>query len=297
MQKLLKNMWGLFRELGRIKKYTPEIKSTLKYFDQNENPKKTLEKIINTTKNNPVLDDLLKISKTYKMISRGERRAEEKNWRYACREAIKEMGVNYKIKGKENIPTQGGVLYVCNHPWGLLDGAILFSGLGSLLEKKQRELKVIGTSQLRLIKGIEKIVYFVDSIKKTNFGPIKESLRYLHKGGDLVIYPSGKMSKARLKEYPWENGLKTFIAHSSYVVPMWFSGPDHAIAYNFLAKFKITEDLKRIFSLREVWNKTGQTVVLNIGKSIKSEELIEKNNAKKKIEYLRKKAEALKVYL
>jgi len=296
--KSLEDIWNLFGELRKLKKYAPEITSAFQYFDQSEDPKKALGEIIDSAKRNPVLDDLLKISKTYYMVSRAEKKAEKKGWNYAGKEAVKEMGVNYEIRGAENIPTNGKALYISNHPYGLLDGAILLGGLGSLLSKEGRRLKLVGMNQLRFIKGIEKVVYFVHStVKRRNLGSIRESLRYLDKGGNLAIYPSGGMSKAGLREYPWKSGLGIFVSHSSYVVPMWFSGPDHAMMYNFLSKIKIKkiEKLRRVLSLREVWNKVGQTIVLNIGKPISSEELKERGNIEERVQYLRQKAESLKV--
>ena len=294
--KSLENIWDIFGELRELKRHAPEIISVFKYFDQSEYPKKALEKMIGTAKRNPILDDLLKFSKTYDMTLRAEKRAEERGWDYAGKEALKEMGVNYEIKGAENIPANGKALYISNHPYGLLDGAILLGGLGSLLSKARRRLKIVGMNQLRLIKGIEEVVYFVHStVKRINLGSVRESLRYVSNGGDLAIYPSGGMSKAGLREYPWKSSLGTFVSHSSYVVPMWFSGPDHAKIYNLLAKNKRTEELRRIFSLREIWNKAGQTVVLNIGEPIRSEELREIGNTQEKVQYLRQKAEGLKV--
>ena len=296
MIKSLEDIWNLFGELKKLKRYAPEIKSLFRYFDKSENPKKTLEKIIDSARKNPVLDDLLKVSKTYNMISRAEKRAEEKDWNYACLEAVKEMGVNYEIRGKENIPKRGGNLCISNHPYGLLDSAILLGGLGSLLSKAERKLKLIAMNQLKFIRGFEEVIYFVHStVERLNLGPIRESLRYVSNGGDLAIYPSGAISGTGLKEYPWENGLGTFVSYSSYVVPMWFSGPDHAKIYNFLAKNKRTEKLRNVFSLREAWNKAGQTVVLNIGKPISSEKLKEIGNTEERVKYLRQTAEALKV--
>ena len=287
---------GLIKELRALKKYKPQITSAFECFDHGGDPKKSLEEIINIAKNNPVLDKLLKFTETYNMILRAEKTAEKRGWNYACNEAVKEMGVNYEIRGKENIPKNGKALYISNHPYGLLDSAILLGGLGSLISKKERRLKVIAMNQARFIKGIEEVIYFVHStVKKRNFSSIKESLKYLDDGGNLAIYPSGRMSKAGLREYPWKNSLRTFISHSEYVVPMWFSGPDHAKIYNFLAFFKITEKLRRAFSLREVWDKAGKTVVLNIGEPIRSEELKVIENPEERVQHLRDITKDLKV--
>ncbi len=288
MRKSLQDIWNLPRELK-------DLKRVFQYFDQDKDPKKILEEILACAKRNLVLDDLLKVTKTYDMISRAEKAVEKRGWNYACQEAIKEMGVNYEIRGAENIPTNGGTLYISNHLYGLLDGAILVAGLGSLLSEKGRGLRVIGMNQLKAIKGIEKIIYFVHSTTKgQNMSSLRKPLKYVSKGGDLAIFPSGRMSKAGLEEYDWKN-LRIFLSFSSCVVPMWFSGPNHAMMYNLFAKFKKTEQVRRVFSFNETWNKAGKKVVLNIGEPIRSEELKEKGNTQERIQYLRQKAEGLKV--
>jgi len=292
---------GLIKELREVKKYMPQITSAFERFDHGEDPKKALEEIINIAEDYPALDEFLKFNETRGLILRGQERAEKEakkrgwnyGWNYACKEALKEIGVNYEIRGGKNIPKDGGVLYVSNHPYGLLDSIILLGGLGSLVSKEKRKLKVIGMNQLRFIKGLEEVVYFVHStVKGPNFS-IRRSLRYLDKGGDLAIYPSGRMSKLGLREYPWKENLETFISHSKYVVPMWFSGPDHSKIYNFLAFFK--EKLRRAFSLGEVWDKEGETVILNIGDPIKSEDLELIENPEEMVQHLRDITECLKV--
>jgi len=283
--RLLKETKGFRGDLWKLVNYAPEVIYAFYYFKRSKDPEKALKKVINTVTRNPGLEELLKVKKTYEMILRTEKNAEKINWVYACQEALKETGVNYEIIGKENIPEKGA-LYISNHPYGLIDAIMLIGGLGSLINKKGRGLKVITMNQLKFVKGLEEAVYFVDSIRK--------SLRYLDEGGDLALYPSGGMSKANLEEYPWKNGLEKFISRSSSVVPMWFSGPDHAKIYNFFAKSK-REELKNIFSLDGIWNKEGETVILNIGKPISSKKLKEIEDPEERVQHLRDIAENLKV--
>ena len=294
--KSLADVWSLFKELAEIKRMIPEIKPVFEYFDKSENPKVSLEKILNAVKKNPITDDLLKISKTYYMILRAEKTAEEKGWNYACLESVKEMGVKVELIGEEHIPVKGPTLYVSNHPYGLLDSAILIGHLGSLLKEREEKLKVIAMNQLRFIKGLEEILTFVHSTSSgSNLSSLRDSLRYIDNGGNLAIYPSGNMSGSGLKEYPWKNEIASFISHSSYVVPMWFSGPNHEKIYNFLARHEKTENLRRVYSLREAWSKKGKTITLNIGKPICSEELMNIKDNKERIQYLRECAETLRV--
>ncbi|MBM3228379.1 hypothetical protein FJZ20_00630 [Candidatus Pacearchaeota archaeon] len=294
--KFFTDFWNMFLELVKMKKYTPEIKFFFKQFDSTDNPKKSIEGLINLIRKNPTLDDMFQVSRTYDMISRVEKRAEEKGWDYACIGAVEEMGVNYEIRGKENIPADIRALYVSNHPYGLLDGAILLGGFNSAVKKKQKKLKIIAMNQLKFIKGIEDIIYFVHSTaKKLDLGSVRKSLNYLKKEGDLAIYPSRRMSGEGLKEYPWRKGLGTLALYAPCIVPMWFSGPDHCKEYNFLARHRATEKLRRLFTFKEAWNKEGKTVVLNIGEPIESNTIKEMRKPQERVQYLRQIAESLRV--
>jgi putative hemolysin len=289
-------LFGLFKELSELKRKAPEIKLFLHNFEKSENPKEHLKKMVEIAKNNPVIDNFLMGTKSYHLIEKAEENAERKGWSYACLEAVKEMGVKVEIIGKENIPYNNPSFYISNHPYGSLDSVILVGELGSILNKKDKELKLIGMNQLRFIKGIEEILYFVHTTtSSSNFNSLKDSLRYLDNGGNLVICPSGIMSRQHLKECPWKNTLTPFIAHSYYVVPMWFSGPDHEGLYNLVSRYEKKEKLRRAFSFREAWNKQGKTIYLKIGTPLPSECLMGIKDGKERMEYLRRCAENLKL--
>jgi 1-acyl-sn-glycerol-3-phosphate acyltransferase len=292
-----KDLYDLSGEISYFKRELPKIKVLFEDFDSSENPKESLEKIISAAKLNPLTDDFLKISKTYDMILRAEENAEKEGWSYACLEAVKEMGVNVKVKSKENIPCDHSALYVTNHPYGLLDSAALLGNLGSILNKNGKQIKFVAMNQLKFIKGIEEILHFVHcTTPSSNLRSLRESIDYLRGGGNLAVCPSGTMSGPGLREYPWKNEITPFISNSSYVVPIWTSGPNHEGLYNLFARFKKTEKLRRVLSFREAWNKSGKTVCINIGEPIPSEWLMDKiKDKKERIEYLRRCAENLKV--
>jgi len=291
-----KDLYDLYKEISYFKKEFPKIKVLFQEFDGSENPKESLEKIIEASKSNPLTDDFLKISKTYDMISRAEKNACKKGWPYACLEAVKEMGVDINILFKENIPLDAATLYVSNHPYGLLDSAALIGSLGSVLNENNKKIKFVAMNQLRFIEGIEEILHFVHSTtSSSNLKTLRDSINYLNNGGNLAICPAGTMSGAGIKEYPWKNEISPFISHSEYVVPVWTSGPNHEGLYNLFARFNKTEKLRRVLSLREAWNKEGKNIYINIGEPISSKELMKIKDSKERMQYLRKKAEALKI--
>lgn len=291
-----KKYYLLLRELTDLKKNMPKIKSIFKEFDDSDDPPVILEKILAEAKKIPYTDEFLNISRTYGMISRAEKKALEEGWDHACIDAVKEMNVKVRLVGDENIPGEGSSLFVSNHPYGIIDSAVIIGNLNSKLSERGQELKLIGMHQLKLIRGIDRIVYFVRNENGySNLHSLREGIRYLNGGGNLFVFPSGRLSGAKVKEYPWKDGLTAYISHCRNVVPMWFSGPDHEFIYNIMSGNRKTENLRRILSFRGAWNKAGQEITLRIGAPLPSSRLMEIKDGKERIDYLRRCAETLKV--
>lgn len=301
--KSLRDAKDLVLEIANLKKKAPELKDFAENLDYHNDPTGSLEKVLEFARENPVLDDLLKVTKTFDVVKRAEKSVDELGWAQACQNALKEFGVNYEVRGAENIRSNGPALYITNHPYGLLDGAIIIGVLGDILGKMNRNMKIIGTHKLKIIKGIEKVICFVDTPPdefkvvhtESNIGSLRNALRHLKNGGDLVLYPAGSMSGPKLRDAPWNNSLGRFASRADYVIPMWFSGPNHEKIYNTLARYKKTDSWKNLLSFREAWNKEGETVVLKIGKPIDTDYLKEMGNNGQVTEYLRREAEKLKV--
>lgn len=293
----IRDAYNLSREITYFKKEFPKIKSLFEDFDNSENPKASLDKIVSSAKINPITDDFLKISKTYDLVLRAEENASKSGWPYACLEAVKEMGVNIKFISKENIPLDDPSLYITNHPYGLLDSAAVLGSLGSMLKENDKSIKFIAMNQLRFIKGIENILHFVNTTTpSSNRKVLRDSIKYLDGGGNLAVCPAGTMSGPGLREYPWKNEIVPFISHATYVVPVWTSGPNHEGLYNLFARFEKTEKLRRVLSFREAWNKKGKDLYIKIGKPIPSKWIMDEiKDGKSRIEFLKKCSESLKV--
>jgi 1-acyl-sn-glycerol-3-phosphate acyltransferase len=284
--------FGLIKELSRLKTQKEKIMELSDKFRQSENPLEIMGSIREYLRENPHIDRFLKITKTLDTFGRAEEWAEERGWYSASLEALKEFGINYKVIGEENIPEEGSVLYVSNHPYGVLDGALLMGALGSSLEEKGRKLRLLVSNNLKIIEGIEEVVDFISSSDKTS---LRKPLRYLRDGGDLAIFPAGSVSKPRLREFEWKNGFKVMTSYCNQVVPTWISGPDHGRIYNLLSRSNKTSGLRHVLIARESWNKKGETLTLNIGSPLETEFLRELGDNGEIGEYIRRASESLRL--
>ena len=294
----MKDALNLTWELRKTIKAFSNLDHLLMNIESAEGTRPLLENFVERMKENPVTDDFLKISQTYELIARKEKELGKRSINYIFLDFMEEIGVETEIFGEENIPKSGGSLYVSNHPYGYLDGIALIGRLGSFIKEMGQKFKVVASQNLKIIKGIEEVISFVSSgnCKKSDFSCLRNSLKYLDNGGNLAVYPSGSSGGAELKEYPWKTGIIPLVAHSSQVVPMWLSGPDNGTMYNFLARHKMTENLREILGIRALWGKEGNKIVLNVGKPLRSKDIMSIENKEDRIKYLRGCAENLAIF-
>jgi putative hemolysin len=93
------------------------------------------------------------------------------------------------------IPAVGPVVVVANHPFGVLDGAILTV----LLTRVRPDVKVIANSLLGDIPGMERHCIFVNPFHTgrsaaVNRCALREAASWLKQGGMLAVFPAGEVS-------------------------------------------------------------------------------------------------------
>jgi len=99
------------------------------------------------------------------------------------------------------IPAKGPVVAVSNHPFGILDGAVL----AVLLSRIRADVKVMANSVLAGIPDLERSCIFVDPFggpgsAEINRRALKQAIQWLSLGGMLGIFPAGEVSHWRLPE-------------------------------------------------------------------------------------------------
>jgi len=256
----------------------------------------SLDEIAAYAKKHIILDKALKGTPVIRLLQKGERSYAEHGISYACQEILENAGIGYEIRGKNNVPANGSVLYLSNHPYGLLDGILFAATVGSILSERNKEFKILANSKLKMIQGLEKVLVSVDPFKNgSNGASFRGAIKYLCEGGSLLHYPAGRISGPGLVEYPWKGGISTLVLNSDSVVPILTSGPDHSRFYNFLTKSNATMALRNALMLREVMNKRGKKLILDVGEPITAETIKEIENERQITDYVKGKCDKLKL--
>lgn len=146
---------------------------------------------------------------------------------------MERYGLTLEIEGGsfDNIPKDGPVVLIANHPYGILDGLVL----GHLLSEARGDFRILANRVFRKAEDINRIILPIsfDDTKEAlalNIQTRKDALRYLAEGGAIGIFPGGTVSTAA-KPFgqPMDPGWRSFTARmiaksEATVVPVFFDG-------------------------------------------------------------------------
>ncbi len=146
---------------------------------------------------------------------------------------VERYGLKLDVVGGNlgNIPTEGPLIVIANHPYGILDGLML----GHILSVVRGDFRILAHKVFRKAEELDRIILPVnfDETREAiqqNIETRKESLRYLGAGGAIGIFPGGTVATAE-KPFgkPMDPGWRTFTARmiaksNATVVPIYFDG-------------------------------------------------------------------------
>lgn len=189
-------------------------------------------------------------------------------------EALSRIGTHYQVDhgSIENIPQEGSVLVVANHPFGGIEGIVL----ASLISQARKDVKVLANELLKRIPELDDLFIGVDvfggeSAKRTNRRAIKEANEHLKSGGVLIIFPAGEVSawqaqENKITDKTWSKSVAKFVKHAeATTVPIFINGMNSKLFYQ---AGRIHPLLRTALLGRELLNKSGQTISVSVGNPI-----------------------------
>lgn len=193
----------------------------------------------------------------------------------------------------QNIPTDGPVIVVANHPYGILDGL----AMGAVLAESGTNFKILANDIFQKVQYIRDTILPI-SFKNNREGVAlnlktrKNALDHLKGGGAIGIFPGGTVSTgSRLFSQPVDPEWKSFTAKmilksNALVVPIFFDGQTSKL-------FQFASWLHPIFRagllVREFKLRTDTSVKIVIGRPISRVRLeVYKDNSQEMMDFLRR---------
>ena len=111
---------------------------------------------------------------------------------------LSEMRIDFHVESADQArsPSTGPVVVVANHPYGVLDGALLTV----LLTRVRPDVKVLTNFLLGDVPELQDHCIFVDPFEadrsvESNRRALRLALAWLQRGGMLAVFPSGEVDR------------------------------------------------------------------------------------------------------
>ncbi|MDE0589808.1 lysophospholipid acyltransferase family protein [Halocynthiibacter sp. C4] len=182
-------------------------------------------------------------------------------------------GISVKHCGPAyDLPKEGPLVVVSNHPYGILDGLVM----GAFLSETRGDFRILANSVFNKAPDINRIILpisFDDSREavQQNITTRKSALRYLAEGGAIGVFPGGTVStSAKAFSMPldpsWRNFTAKMIQKSgAQVVPIYFHGANSRL---FQLASHLHETLRLGLLIKEFGARVNSEVALSIGAPI-----------------------------
>jgi putative hemolysin len=213
-------------------------------------------------------------------------------WQVIC----DRYGVGLEVIGGniESIPTDGPLVVVANHPYGILDGLTM----GRILSDRRRgDFKVMAHKVFQRAPELDRILLPIDfsetkEAAAANLATRNCALQYLAGGGAIGIFPGGTVSTAAKPfDLPLDPGWRSFTAKmiqrsEATVVPIFFEGHNSRL---FQVASHLHYTLRLGLLISEFRRRVGTSVRIVVGEPIPRATLSAfGQDAKGMMDYLRK---------
>jgi len=213
---------------------------------------------------------------------------------------VERYGITLDVVGGSlsNIPANGPLVLIANHPYGILDGLMM----GHILSVARGDFRILANSVFKKAEDLNRIVLPVDfdesrEALRTNLETRATALRYLAEGGAIGVFPGGTVSTAakpfsRPMDPGWRNFTAKMIARSgATVVPIYFDGANSRL-FQLASHVHVT--LRLALLIKEFRARVDEPVRVVVGEPINAGKLAAlRTDPKGMMDFLRRETYAL----
>ncbi|NID06585.1 GNAT family N-acetyltransferase [Luteibacter jiangsuensis] len=188
-----------------------------------------------------------------------------------CEKTLENLGVSCRIteRERENIPVEGPLIVVANHPLGMVDAIALIQLIGSV----RRDVRILGNDVLAAVPQLGSLLLPVDVFGKGATSKMRAVFRAIEAGEVLIMFPAGEVSRMRaggVRDGKWSDGFARIAMRAG--VPVL---PVHIAARNSVAFYGLSMLAKPLSTAMLPREATSgrQRVGFRIGKLVDAEEL------------------------
>ena len=186
--------------------------------------------------------------------------------------ALDVLDASYQIdpRERENIPVDGPLLVVANHPLGMVDALVLLQLIGSV----RGDVRILGNDWLGTIEPLRRLLLPVDVFGKGAASRLRDIYRALDNGEALIVFPAGEVSRMRpggVRDGRWSDGFARLARRSKApVLPIHMAARNSAAFYGLSL---LAKPLSTAMLPREAVARVRHRIGLSVGALVGADEL------------------------
>jgi len=185
--------------------------------------------------------------------------------------ALERFEVGYRIANtdRDNIPAEGRVVIVANHPLGAFDALALLHLIGSV----RRDVRILANDILAQFSQISSLLLPVP-VFGGGATRLREAYRALEKEQALIVFPAGEVSRLGplgVRDARWSEGFVRMARRMDAPVL-----PVHIAAHNspaFYGMSMLAKPLSSLLLAREMFGASHTQLGMSVGEAVPASEL------------------------
>jgi putative hemolysin len=167
----------------------------------------------------------------------------------------------------EQIPEQGPLVIIANHPTGTLDGLALMYAVSRV----RRDVKVVTNRMLSHLEPLSSLFIPVDNIGggRTRKASLQQMEAQLQNGGVLIFFPAGevsRMTRKGIRDGKWHPGfVKLAKKFRTPLLPMWINARNSPLFYGAAL---LSDTLPLLLLVQQMFRRKGTQLPITIGQRI-----------------------------
>ena len=167
----------------------------------------------------------------------------------------------------EQIPEQGPLVIIANHPTGTLDGLALMYAVSRV----RRDVKVVTNRMLSHLEPLSSLFIPVDNMGggRTRKASLQQMEAQLQNGGALIFFPAGEVSRLTrkgIRDGKWHPGfIKLAAKFRAPLLPVWINARNSPLFY---ASALLSDTLPMLLLMQQMFRRRGTPLPITIGQRI-----------------------------
>lgn len=188
---------------------------------------------------------------------------------------LEQLRISYNLANtdRENIPIDGRVIIVANHPLGALDALALIDLIGSV----RRDVKILANDILMQLEPLASLLLPLPVFGAGSaLGGAREAYRALERDSALIVFPSGEVSRFHplgVRDGAWSPGFaRLALKTGTPVLPVRIAAQNSPVFYGVSM---LVKPLASLLLVREMFGASNARIGFNIGELVPRKALAE----------------------